>query len=138
MSITVTTTLMERTCPRCGGIYAIAQEYFNEAKQLGGFKQCWTCPYCKEERGFSESELDRVRKQLESERARAAQLSSSLQSVREERDRHWTERKKLQTRTRNLKLRVKHGVCPCCQRTFKQLATHMKAKHPDYNPDAEK
>ncbi len=29
-------------------------------------------------------------------------------------------------------VRVKHGVCPCCKRTFSALADHMKTKHPDY------
>ena len=24
------------------------------------------------------------------------------------------------------------GACPCCNRTFQQLARHMKSKHPDY------
>ncbi len=28
--------------------------------------------------------------------------------------------------------RVGSGVCPCCSRTFQQLARHMKAKHPAY------
>lgn len=34
--------------------------------------------------------------------------------------------------TTRIKNRVKHGVCPCCQRTFRQLAAHMKSKHPDF------
>jgi hypothetical protein len=29
------------------------------------------------------------------------------------------------------------GVCPCCNRTFQQLARHMKAKHPGYGPTDE-
>lgn len=32
-----------------------------------------------------------------------------------------------------LKNRIKHGVCPCCTRTFQDLARHMQTKHPDYN-----
>lgn len=28
--------------------------------------------------------------------------------------------------------RVSCGVCPCCKRTFKQLANHMKEKHPEF------
>jgi hypothetical protein len=32
-----------------------------------------------------------------------------------------------------LKNRIKHGVCPCCTRTFQDLAKHMQTKHPDYN-----
>jgi hypothetical protein len=31
--------------------------------------------------------------------------------------------------------RAKEGVCPCCNRTFKQLAAHMKNKHPDFKPE---
>ena len=31
-----------------------------------------------------------------------------------------------------LMMRVKHGVCPCCHRTFAKLAAHMKTKHPDF------
>lgn len=30
------------------------------------------------------------------------------------------------------KKRAVEGVCPCCKRTFKQLARHMSAKHPEY------
>lgn len=31
---------------------------------------------------------------------------------------------------RRIKTRVAAGTCPCCNRTFSQLARHMKAKHP--------
>jgi hypothetical protein len=31
--------------------------------------------------------------------------------------------------------RLKAGVCPCCGRTFKQLARHMQCKHPDFKPE---
>ncbi len=31
-----------------------------------------------------------------------------------------------------LKNRAAAGVCPCCKRTFKQLADHMKDKHPTF------
>lgn len=34
--------------------------------------------------------------------------------------------------TTRLKNRVKMGICPCCHRTFKQLAAHMKKKHPGF------
>lgn len=31
-----------------------------------------------------------------------------------------------------LKKRIANGVCPCCQRTFANLAKHMTGQHPDY------
>ena len=30
------------------------------------------------------------------------------------------------------KRRIFSGVCPCCNRTFKQLARHMAGQHPEY------
>lgn len=30
--------------------------------------------------------------------------------------------------------RAKAGTCPCCNRTFKQLAQHMANKHPQFTP----
>ena len=38
------------------------------------------------------------------------------------------------TRTRN---RIAAGVCPCCRRSFRNLADHMTTKHPDYPADGE-
>lgn len=36
-----------------------------------------------------------------------------------------------------VKKRVKEGVCPCCNRTFRQLSNHMKTKHPNYSKEGE-
>ena len=33
-----------------------------------------------------------------------------------------------------IKKRVAAGVCPCCNRTFKDLARHMEGQHPGYAP----
>lgn len=38
------------------------------------------------------------------------------------------------TRIRN---RVGRGVCPCCSRSFSNLANHMQTKHPDYAEETE-
>jgi len=37
---------------------------------------------------------------------------------------------------RSVKERVKNGVCPCCQRSFVQLARHMASKHPGFAVDS--
>lgn len=31
--------------------------------------------------------------------------------------------------------RAKAGVCPCCNRTFSQLARHMATQHPTFTPE---
>lgn len=35
-------------------------------------------------------------------------------------------------KAKRLERRLKHGVCPCCKRTFKQLAAHIASKHPGF------
>ncbi|WP_159103999.1 hypothetical protein [Rhodopseudomonas sp. B29] len=35
-----------------------------------------------------------------------------------------------------IKNRVGHGVCPCCNRTFANLARHMAGEHPGYTAEA--
>ena len=36
-----------------------------------------------------------------------------------------------------MKRRVGAGMCPCCKRTFHQLAAHMKMKHPEFGDGKE-
>jgi uncharacterized protein (UPF0212 family) len=38
----------------------------------------------------------------------------------------------LKTQLKKVHVRVGHGVCPCCNRSFAQLRRHMAAKHPEY------
>lgn len=35
-----------------------------------------------------------------------------------------------------IKNRVGHGVCPCCNRTFENVARHMMSKHPTFTAEA--
>lgn len=49
--------------------------------------------------------------------------------IREAAERRASALKGVATRMRN---RAAAGVCPCCNRTFSQLATHMKKQHPDF------
>lgn len=39
---------------------------------------------------------------------------------------------KEQRKTNRLQKRVANGVCPCCNRTFKDLANHMQTQHPEF------
>lgn len=74
---------------------------------------------------------------------------SDLQQLRDDRD-YWRTRfsseatqKEYAERCRaaqqgvntKLKKRIASGVCPCCQRTFKNLAQHMEGQHPNWLSD---
>lgn len=72
--------------------------------------------------GWKDSDADRLRKQLEEEQSR----------VRLERSMRLTAEQQLVAAKKDAKriiARLSAGVCPHCNRTFKQLAAHMKCKH---------
>ncbi len=124
------TDLTTINCGECGGVYAIAQRYHQTCYEEGS---AWNCPYCKVGWGFAcnNGENDRLRRQLKAalsaeQRERAAH--DQTRSALEHTERRRRAEKAAKTRVRN---RVAAGVCPCCNRTFQNLARHMQSQHPE-------
>jgi DNA repair exonuclease SbcCD ATPase subunit len=76
--------------------------------------------------------VEQLRKALEAERAARQRLEELRRVALKDAEHSAIERRKTQTRMRNLKARIKNGICPCCKRSFVQLARHMATKHPEY------
>lgn len=126
----VTVELTEINCGECGGTYAINERYREQMYQKGG---SWNCPYCDCGWGYSNNnENSKLKKQLAAEK-RGRKLAERQAKREREEARYQANcaraQKAAKTRIKN---RIAAGVCPCCNRTFKQLAAHMKNKHPDY------
>ena len=76
-----------------------------------------------------ETETDVLRRERDRLKQQAAQLQDSVnyqRQMREMAERRVSAAKGQITRLKN---RASAGVCPCCNRTFSQLARHMAAKH---------
>ena len=115
LPLAVTVTLTQINCGQCGGTYAINERYRQQKYEEG---KTWTCPYCRTGWGYEKGENPQLREQVEAERRR---LQAALSRENEER----AAKERLE---RKLK-RVNRGVCPECNRTFSNLAQHMKCKH---------
>lgn len=84
------------------------------------------CTICGGHRHWpGESDIEKLRSQLNA----AKQREETLRTQRVNLENALAAEQRSKER---LKRRVKNGVCPCCHRTVKQLAAHMKTKHPDY------
>ncbi|MEE4384017.1 MAG: hypothetical protein V2J02_18610 [Pseudomonadales bacterium] len=118
----VTVELAEVNCGECGGVYAISERYRRQKKEKGGF---WTCPYCRTGWGYGEGELERERKR----RHQAEQRARLAEDARQDALRREAAAKGQLTKARK---RMAAGVCPCCNRTFKQVTAHMRRKHPEF------
>lgn len=119
----------------CGMHMALPADLYAYAQRTG--KPVW-CPLG-HEWVVRETEVDRLKAELVAKEAR-------LQRVAEDRD--WYSRQMDHARRDaqhqaavargykgqlvRTKKRIGAGTCPCCNRTFQQLARHMKSQHPEY------
>lgn len=135
MPIMVHLQMEVRTCITCGVQFGLMISHDAELQRN---HKAFYCPNGHQQRYTGETEAERLKKQnvrlqqqLDQERAAAA-------GARQERDA--LDRKLIAARGQQTKLkkRVAAGVCPCCHRTFKQLAAHMADVHPEFVDHAKK
>lgn len=118
------------TCAECGcsfGVRHSLNEWFRADARRWFF-----CPHGHQQHYTNaDNDLEKVRR----ERDRIKQQNAMLaQEAAEAAEREKAARRQaaafrgVATRMKN---RVKAGVCPCCNRTFSDLARHMAHKHPD-------
>lgn len=115
-------TIEVHHCGTCGVIFGF-EEKWAEARRSD--KASWYCPNGHVFSWNGRPEVYELRDKLAAEKKRVTATRELLHA--EERS-HSATRGHL-TRT---KRRVANGVCPCCNRTFKQLAAHMERQHPGY------
>ncbi len=130
MSIEITTRIELLHCANCGLQFGMTSDFEERRRNDHGN---FYCPAGHSNVYLGKSKAERLQDQLNTkERELAAEIE------RRRRAEHQVEAEQFKTRAERaaktrLQNRIGHGVCPCCQRTFKQLAAHMKAKHPNFS-----
>lgn len=114
-------------CYSCGVEFAMPAEMMRSRRTD---HQTFHCPNGHAQSFIGKTEAEKLKEQLAAEQTRriTADNEATYQKSRAERA------------TKNLariQKRVKHGVCPCCKRTVKQLTQHMATKHPEFKTDGE-
>ena len=114
----------------CGGVYAITESSYEQHRKEG---TCWNCPYCRTGWGFANNgENARLKRELEAERNALARERARHDQTKADRDHIERRRRATVGHLRRTRNRIAAGVCPCCNRTFSNLAAHMKGKHPEF------
>lgn len=111
------TNLQQLQCETCGVEHAIPQVMFDSCKREGGF---WHCPNG-HSRGWAEGSDKTEMNKMRRERDLAVQEQARLAEEATTKEREII----------RLKKRSAAGICPCCTRTFTNMARHMKTKHPE-------
>lgn len=112
-------------CCKCSATFAVTDDFYRVAME-----RCeqflFYCPNGHEQHYVrGQSEIDKVRQ----ERDRLKQqIAAKNDEIAHERRRVAAARGQVSRLTR----RLKAGLCPCCNRSFQNLARHMSTKHPDF------
>jgi hypothetical protein len=129
VSITRLETFQTTECCVCGVVVVMPTMLFAKRKEDQKF---WYCLNGHEQHFTGETEADRLKRMLDAEQKRRENAELQLSAVRKSRDNAELTARMTRGKLQALKQRVKNGVCPCCHRSFVQLARHMATKHPEY------
>lgn len=112
--------LFTEECYLCGVIFGLTSDM---QRRRAEDHRDFFCPNGHSQHYLGETEAQKNARLLREEQARHQRTITRLNE----------EQKAKEKAERKLK-RVQKGVCPCCSRTFQNLARHMATKHPDDAP----
>lgn len=139
-TLNFTITYVTQVCvnAQCGLSFAVPKEWDDLRRKD---HQPFYCPNGHKQWYSGETAQERKIRELEEQAKRLRQQNNELwtdysteRGARLQVQRRLSATKGVLTRTRN---RVARGVCPCCNRSFAQLARHMATQHPDYAAPAD-
>lgn len=110
-------------CARCGLVFGVPGEW-NKAKRAN--HERFYCPDGHPLSYHGKSEAEKLREENELLERKARMLTNSLNVTERQ-------RRAQKGHVTRLKNRIAKGVCPCCNRQFKNLHDHMETKHPDWS-----
>jgi|ERR1700677_2767220 len=117
-----TVSLVTEICYSCGMAFAVPEEWLQNRRK--DHKSFW-CPNGHQQSYQGETEAERLKRELEKERRAQVPMRESLMAAQKAQER-------AEKALSRHKKRSAAGVCPCCNRTVKQLAEHMQSKHSDF------
>jgi uncharacterized Zn finger protein (UPF0148 family) len=123
----ITETFKVVSCYSCAARFGIQADLYRRV--VTDAKGSVYCPACGKETCWIESESSKRIKDLENKLRWEADNTARQKAAKEHAEASLRTTRGIVTK---LKKRSAAGVCPCCNRTFKQLANHMAQKHPDF------
>jgi hypothetical protein len=116
----------EVDCYSCGVHYLIPAIIERNAKaHRGPNGRNIHCPNGHSWHYVGETEADKMRRERDIAKQQLARVEDEAREARRRAE-------KAEKATRLLKKRAAAGTCPCCQRTFSNMNTHMRKQHPEY------
>lgn len=122
-------TLTVHACVKCGMHFGIPADYDARRREDHAL---FYCPSGHQQCYVGKTEAEKLRDEVAREKHWREQAEARSADFRQQRDAHERSARAFKGVATRIKKRVKHGVCPCCNRTFANVAAHMETKHPTY------
>lgn len=122
----------------CGTPHAVPAELLRKQERdlnNGRDQEAIYCPLGHRYIKSGEGEAAKLRKWLEEREREVIRERQRHDQTRVELEATERKRRALKGNITKLKRRAAAGVCPCCTRTFQNLARHMETKHPEFATD---
>jgi hypothetical protein len=112
----------------------LPQSLYEAAKKSS--RIAFFCPYG-HEAVFNErdTEADVLRRERDLLKQQLAQRDDEIVRQARLKDAALKEARALKTSAVKAKKRTAAGLCPCCNRSFRQMALHLKTKHPNFRAE---
>lgn len=120
LSINAQLDFVTEECCVCHVIFAVTSAHHDRLRDKG---ESFHCPNGHSQK-YTETTVQKLQRQLDAAKAE----TERQRQLRVDAERRVTAQIGVNTKLRK---RIHSGVCPHCQRTFKQLAAHMKTQHPE-------
>ncbi len=122
-------TFEVETCCNCGVRFAMTKDFQAKRLENRGPNNPFYCPNGHQQHYVGKTKAERLQEILDIRTKRLAQVDEERKAA---------ERRSAAARGQvtKIKNRVGHGVCPCCNRTFGNLARHMSSEHPTFTAEA--
>ncbi len=114
--------MRDMQCATCSIQFSMPQQLWQSCYDDGGF---FSCPLG-HSRGWNKGNKAKQEERAKHEEKLAAQMRVATEQT--------ARAMRAEKELKRLKNRTHAGVCPCCERTFQQLARHIKTKHPELAP----
>lgn len=119
---TYTATLDIVECPNCHMDFGITPEF--EAARRNDHTRFY-CPAGHSMSYGQKTEAEKLRDRLRSAQAQLTHTQDQVQATE-------YQRRAQKGQNTRLKNRIAAGVCPCCNRSFQNVARHMAGQHPEF------
>jgi len=126
---TIVTNMVTIYCYKCGIAFCVTNDF--DGKRLEDHGSFY-CPAGHVQIYTRKSDLDKMKEKLRRSELETAQAEKELKATRKYVNHVEKSRSALKGQITKTKNRISKGVCPCCNRQFKNMQRHMESKHPDY------